>query len=96
MTNAMWLLVNGQHGQYVPQTFAEDCEGWQGISDEDLEVLEDEDVDNEYYWETWEDVLNNAYYMQDGYKYTLWQSDGGLWAVCPDLMTEEEQEEFFS
>lgn len=26
MKNALYLLVNGQHGQYAPQTFAEICE----------------------------------------------------------------------
>lgn len=91
MSNATCLLINSSNGVYTPKTFASNFEGWQGISEEDFEILAD--VDHEHYWETWDIVLNNAYYIQDGNRYTLYQDDD-LFAVCVGMMTEEEQEEF--
>lgn len=87
------LLVNGSHGVYVPQVFAEqfDLTEWVVNVPDPMEL---ESVDNQYYWETWEDVLNNASYTdKDGHVWTLYQ-DGDLWAVCYELLTDEEREAF--
>lgn len=47
MANATCLLIDGSRGIYVPKTFTSNFEGWQGINEEDLEILSD--VGNEYY-----------------------------------------------
>jgi hypothetical protein len=46
--------------------------------------------ENAFYWETWEDVLNNAYKIDPdtGVKYTLYQKDD-LWAIPEGYDNEE-------
>ena len=91
---AIQNLVNDHHGCYVPQVFAQNLgQDWCGIKPDDLQILL-EGPDNDTYWETWDDVLSTAYYMQGAHKYTLHQ-DGDLWALCPDRMTNEEYGDFF-
>lgn len=87
------LLIDGANGIYVPKIFSTrfDLDEW-GINVPDQ--LELQDIDNLYYWDTWHDVLTNAKYIdKDGHVWTLWQ-DGDLWAVCEELLTEEERENF--
>lgn len=96
MENAI-LLLSSARGIYVPRDFAQDFnfaqDGWQGVSPEDLATLAD--PENDWYWETWEAVLNNAYHINKdtGRTYRLYQ-DGDLWAVCHDHMTAEEKLNF--
>jgi hypothetical protein len=89
------LFLSDAHGQYIPKVFAE-CvlrEKVTGISDEDYTILET-GPDHEWYWETWDDVLNRAVLTgDDGTKYTLYQ-DGDLWLI-PDGFTDEQWEEYF-
>ena len=87
------LLLNGARGVYVPQNFVEcfDMGDWH-LSDDDIKDLSD--PNNEFYWDAWESVLNNAYFVdEEGNKWTLYQ-DGDLWAICYELMTEEELNNF--
>lgn len=91
--SGLTLLIDGHHGVYVPQVFAEqfDLNEWRINLPDQLEL---QDIDNLYYWDTWNDVLTNAKYIdKDGHVWTLWQ-DGDLWAVCEELLTEEERENF--
>lgn len=77
----MILLVSGSYGIYVPQVFAEKFgENW-SLEEEDLKILK-EGPDHEWYWETWEIVLNNARSTckEEGKEYWL-QQDGDLWAI---------------
>jgi hypothetical protein len=87
-------LSSDTYGQYIPQNFIRDVdrELWH-VSPENAAIL-DTGPDAEYYWETWDDVLGSAYYMDGSNKYTLHQ-DGDLWALCPELMSNEEYENFF-
>ena len=91
---AISLLVDGCHGTYVPQRFINnfDLSLWQGISEENKNILS-EGQDNEGYWEAWNEVINNATFSQDGNVWHLSQ-DGDLWAICYELMTDEEKHNF--
>jgi hypothetical protein len=49
----------------------------------------------EEYWDAWTDVCDNASYTDsDGYIWNLHQ-DGDLWAICQELMTDEEYLGFY-
>ena len=97
MNDNIILLLSDVRGIYIPRDFAQDFnfdeDGWQGVSQEDRDALSDpENVD---YWETWDRVISNAYYICEtsGWVYHLYQ-DGDLWAVCYDNMTDEEKRNF--
>lgn len=84
MKEIMELLFSGHHGIYIPQAFAEQFnpENSYWVYDlEDAAILR-EGPDHEFYWETWQDVLDNAYWQEnaEGPKYHLRQDDD-LWAI---------------
>jgi len=99
--DAVNLILSDARGVYIPRDFITDkyngiavdhCKAW-GITQEDAEILAS-GPDHEYYWETWDDVLSNAHYVdEEGNKYFLIQ-DGDLWALCYDRMTDEEKLNF--
>ena len=86
------MLLSDSRGIYIPNNFYTDfdLEKWH-LAHLDLSDLDD--VENESYWDTWEMVLNTAYFVLDGKRYELHQ-DGDLWAVCYAEMTDEEKESF--
>lgn len=94
------LILSDARGIYIPRDFVTDayneiahehCDKW-GIKQEDREILQN--PEHEYYWETWDSVLNYAKYTADnGDVYTLHQ-DGDLWGICYDKMTAEEKDNF--
>lgn len=87
------LLLSDSRGIYIPRDFIEcfDIDKW-NIDSKYIERLSS--PDNEWYWDNWDVVLNNAYSIdKNGNKWHLWQ-DGDLWAICPDLMTDEEKQNF--
>ena len=87
------LLLSDSRGIYIPCDFAEcfDLNQW-NIDSKYIQRLSSPYDD--FYWDNWEFVLNNAYFIDDkGNKWHLWQ-DGDLWAICPELMTEEEKSNF--
>ena len=87
------LLLNSARGIYIPQNFVEcvDANQWH-LSEYDVKELSD--YNNEFYWDDWNSVLDNAYFVDDrGNKWTLFQ-DGDLWATCFELMTDEELDNF--
>ena len=88
------LLLRDAHGIYIPKLFLESFLSFKvwGLLKSDFKVLRN--PDNEYYWDKWDTCLNNAEHIDnDGNKWHLWQ-DGDLWAICPDLMTDEEKHNF--
>lgn len=95
MQQSIEILCDSHHGIFIPQIMINRLvdHGWQGITEENQKDLQD--PYSEWYWETWDQVLNNAYFV-DGNKNTwqLWQ-DGDLFCYCDDLMTEEEKQNFF-
>lgn len=88
--DAKVLMVNDHHGVYVPQIFAQQYAllDW-GVTPEQVGTLLLGPDDNEPYWETWEEVLSTAKLTLEGKVYTLTQ-DGDLWAICPQVVSNEE------
>lgn len=100
-------LLSDARGIYIPRDFVEsfsiECKeedkesakagkAWQGISAQS--VIDCQDPDNEWYWDSWIDILDRAYWLdENGNKWSLLQ-DGDLWAYCFDLMTDEEKQNF--
>ena len=97
MKDNIILLLSDARGIYIPRDFAQDfdfdADGWQGVSAEDRAILSD--PENDWYWETWDKVLGNAYYIDEvsGWVYHLHQ-DGDLWALCFPQLTDEEKRNF--
>ncbi len=84
-------LLNDAHGIYIPAKFIEcyDPVAW-GVTEEDQKELSS--PDNQYYWETWESVEQYATFTDEhGNKWHLHQ-DGDLYAVCYELLTDEEKQ----
>jgi hypothetical protein len=88
------LLLNDARGHYIPQNFAEcfNVSEW-GLDPESWEVKSIEDSNSEHYWDAWDQILNKAEYHKDGNVWRLHQ-DGDLWAICYELMTDEEKNNF--
>jgi hypothetical protein len=92
---AVVLLVDSCHGVYIPQRFATnyDMGQWEVSDDQKECLLTGPDNPDNGYWDEWDIVLSNASYTKDGNKWTLYQ-DGDLWALCVELMTDEEKANF--
>lgn len=90
------LLLSDARGIYIPRDFYKsfDLNGW-NINSGEVNGIEDlSNPENTYYWDTWDMVLTNAFFIdKDGNKWTLHQ-DGDLWAICYELMTDEEKHNF--
>ena len=88
------LYADSSRGVYIPQYFAETIkrECVKGLTDLCWSDLRDANaIDNGYYLETWERVLNNAIVTDPntGIEYALYQ-DGDLWLVpLADLYASE-------
>lgn len=67
-------LIDGSRGIYIPNSFYKnfDFSVW-GLNKNDFSELSD--VENEHYWDAWDDVLDKAKY-KDG--------DGNLWVLDQD------------
>ena len=92
--DAIAILLSGNRGIYIPRDFVQ-CflmDKWH-VSEKTAEFLAN-GPDQEWYWDTWNDVLNDAYYEKDGHTWRLYQ-DGDLFAYCNELMTDTEYEEFW-
>jgi len=92
------IVLSVRHGVYIPQMFAESLEGsksWEGYDPKDVEILlRGPNVDG--YWETWQNILDNACYVDSkGFRWQLHQ-DGDLFVYCWELMTREEKENLFN
>ena len=91
--SSIQLLLRDSRGIYIPANFVEffDLNQW-NIDSKYIERLSN--PDDELYWDNWNVVLDNAYSIdKNGNKWHLWQ-DGDLWAICYELMTEEEKQNF--
>lgn len=94
--SAVSLLLDDCRGIYIPRDFVE---GFRINEDqaptwkvEDLEAIEIcKDPEHEYYWDAWQDILDNATFTENGNTWCLYQ-DGAVWALCPELMDDEEKQ----
>ena len=77
------LLFDSARGQFIPQNFTEEIDRWcvYNVSDEDWATLEaGPDLENEWYWEAWANVLDNALLVDGPAVYRL-EQDGDVWLV---------------
>lgn len=90
------LLVDSAHGVYVPAVFVEqfDLEKWDVAHLKD-DIEECSDPENDWYWDSWQTIMENAEFIdENGNTWRLYQ-DGDLWAYCPELMDKDEWRNFF-
>ena len=88
------LLLSDARGEYIPRDFVEgfDLNKWEGIHQDDIENCKN--PEHEWYWDSWESILDNATFTApDGRVFHLHQ-DGDLWALCYESMTAEERDNF--
>ena len=93
---AVILFCDSSSGRYIPQRFAQeiDQDCLFNVTDHQLnQLLAGDTAENEFYWEVWDYVLNNAIVRKDGQSWQLHQ-DGDLWLLDWDNMTLEEMKNF--
>ena len=93
----MMLWLDDARGVYIPRDFAlsfkDRATAVSGVDDEDWQILE-AGPEHEFYWDTWNDVEQNAIVTdENGVKFRLYQ-DGDLWLV-PDGMEWSDDEGTF-
>ena len=93
--NAVELLLSDARGVYIPRDFVDafDVTFW----DLDPESWEVETCASgpevEGYWDAWNEILDRAEYRKGDHVWRL-HHDGDLWAICYELMTDEEKRNF--
>lgn len=97
MIQAVNCLMDGAWGIYIPNVFVKDytMSRW-GLDPESWAVktcLAGPNGDCDY-WMAWDEIRNKAEFHQDGHVWCLYH-DGDLWAICEELMTDEEKQNFF-
>ena len=91
------LYASDRRGIYIPQYFAESIkrECVSGIFGDDWKtLLGGPAIDNDWYWDAWNDTLNTATVTdpETGVEYGLYQ-DGDLWLVpLADLYASDAEE----
>lgn len=80
------LIIADRFGVYIPQRFAR-CYSFDllGLSEKFQDdykcILQGPSAENEWYWDAWQSILDNATLKDtDGIVHYLYQ-DGDLWAV---------------
>lgn len=85
------LLCDSHHGIYIPSIMIQRLvdNGWRNIPADAVEILKD--PKHECYWETWEEVLDNAEWHDASTSQVFkLHHDGDLFAVCPESCTPQE------
>jgi hypothetical protein len=88
------ILLNDTRGVYIPRDFVQgfDMEAWH-ITDQDM-INDLQEPENEWYWESWESLMNNAYFVDsEGMTWRLYQ-EGDLFALSDELTENEHNERF--
>ncbi len=92
--NKVELLIGDAHGIYIPKKamdFERLRKNGEPICFADKKILRE--PTNESYWDVWQEILDNAYLLDDkGNKWNLYQ-DGDLFAIRND-MTENDWKEW--
>ena len=87
------LLLSDARGVYIPRDFCQNFDLCQWHTKKDYQDILS-NPNNEFYWDYWDELLSNAYFVDElGNKWELYQ-DGDLWAICHKLMTDEERVNF--
>ena len=91
--SSIQLLLSDARGVYIPRDFCQNFNLCQWHIKEDYQDSLSH-PNNEFYWDYWNEVINNAYFIDEvGNKWELYQ-DGDLWAICHKLMTDAERVNF--
>lgn len=100
---AMMLLLDSNRGRFIPRDFLTDnlgaldlvhCAKW-GLTEANRSSWESAiDPDDEWYWDAWDWVLNNAEFVTEGADKFRLHQDGDLWGICFERMTAEEKSNF--
>ena len=79
----MELLCDGHHGQFIPQIMARRLfeAGWSGIDLGDVVELDAGPYESGWYWDAWNDVLNEAHFTDERGAVWYLYHDGDLFAV---------------
>ena len=89
------LLLDGHRGIYIPRDFCKEINlnKFSGLDPDDAECCL-AGPDEEWYWESWTNIMNHALHIdEDGDEWFLYQDDD-LFLMCEALMTKEEKESF--
>lgn len=93
--SAVECLLSDARGVYIPRDFVADFDmaEW-GVADATwaLDTCA-AGPDEEGYWEAWDEIMRKAEFKEGDNVWRLHQ-DGDLWAVCYELMTDEEKRNF--
>ena len=95
----MILWLSDARGIFIPRdfanSFADRAKHVTGVEPETWSILEKgPDPENEWYWEAWTDVEQNAVITdENGVKYTVWQC-GDCWLVPKGMEWDEEDETY--
>lgn len=78
----MELLCDSHHGQFIPQIMARHLHdaGWSGIELEKVIELEAGPYESEWYWDTWNNILDNARFTDENEVVWYLHHDGDLFA----------------
>ena len=89
------LLIGDERGQYIPRSFAtlwdkeERTKRVANVSDDDWAILE-AGPDHSEYWDTWQEVCDNAIVTNAlGVQYHVYQ-DGDCWLIPYGMTWDEE------
>jgi hypothetical protein len=96
----MQLWLSDARGVYIPRDFAK-CFIDRDTRDRHVKHVDAEywatleyGPEHEYYWETWDSVLNNARVVdENGVEFSLYQ-DGDLWLVPVGMEWDEDTETY--
>lgn len=97
MSDTIHCLLDGNRGVHIPRKFSEnfDLKEWNlepfDANCPSIAQIESDlsSIDNPQYWDTWEYVLLNAYYIDEhGKRWTLHQDDD-LFTISEDHQWEE-------
>lgn len=79
----MELLCDSHHGQYIPKIMARRLydAGWSGLDLDDVIELEAGPDESDWYWDTWNDVLNVAQFTDENGVVWFLHHDGDLFAA---------------
>ena len=91
--SGLTLLLDSNRGVYIPQNFTEQFDLKQfNITLTEWQKESLSDINNEWYWDAWNSVLDNASYTDvNGNKHFL-HHDGDLWLVCYEMLDSETKE----
>lgn len=75
------LLIDGNRGIHIPNNFYRnfDFEAWSLEFEKYADLAS---VDNEHYWEAWDELLAEASYVDESGKIWSLEQDDDLFAVC--------------